>query len=234
MRSDLKTGDLVSQEELFHRLLARSLDNGGNLNIDIDTSNLDQVLTDFFVGPNYTVNPLAPGEWRDKIVYIKVNIIAKDGTTIPANIGGALTYGGQTFFRTRIPPCPDRSVNLPPGSADGVTPTDLPGEFMTAPFRFYSSASYNNVFASTDSQTQNLTASYLGTTAKGISGDETIGQTYQFNSFNQYSVAATRWRLSLFPPLFSPHSGVWDINQFKDIELIIKHKSSNRLAPLCP
>ena len=229
IRTDLETGELVTQEQLFQRLLARTLDNGGNLNVDFSTADLDAVLTDFFVGPNYSVSPLAPGEWRDKIVYIKVNIIAKDGTSIPQTIAGALTYGGQTLFRTRIPPCVDRTVHLPDGSANGATPTDLPGEFMTAPFRYYTSASYNNVFSATDAQTQNITASYLGASAKGPNGEETIGQTYQFNSFNQYSVAATRWRLSLFPPLTG-----WDVSQIEDIELVIKHKSSARLAPVCP
>ena len=134
VRVDLQTGELVTQVELFRRLLSRGMDSAGNINIDFDTTHLDTRQADFFVGPNYTASSVAPGEWRDKIVYLKVNIIAEDGTTIPQNRAGSLSYGGQTFFRTRVPPCPDRSVNLPPGTPDGVTPTEIPGEFWTAPF----------------------------------------------------------------------------------------------------
>jgi hypothetical protein len=228
MRTDLKTGQLVTQLELFRRLLTRSMDASGNINIDFDTTHLDTLKADFFVGPNYTAASVAPGEWRDKIIYLKVNIIATDGTSIPQNKAGAITYGGQTFFRTRIPPCPDRSVRLPSGSPNGVIPTDLPGEFLTAPFRFYNSPNFDNAFLSQDTQTVNITAAYTGATARSPTGEEILGFTYQVNAFNQRSVAATRWRLTLFAPLTG-----WDVTKIKDIELIVRHHSSGRLAPIC-
>lgn len=228
VRVDLPTGELVTQLELFRRKLTRGMDNNGNLNIDFNTTDLNTLQADFFVGPNYTTTAVAPGEWRDKIVYLKVNIIAEDGTTIPQNKAGALSYGGQTFFRTRIPPCPDRSVHLPAGTPDGITPTDLPGEFFTAPFRYYASANYNNIFTSQDTQNQSITAAYTGASAKSATGEEILGSTYQINSFNQRSVAATRWRLTLF----APPAG-WDVSKLKDIEIIVRHHSSARLAPTC-
>ena len=228
-RVDLKTGELVSQLELFHRLLTRGMDASGNLNIDFDTTHLDNLQADFFVGPNYTSSPIAPGEWRDKIIYLKFNIVATDGTPIPQNVAGSISYGGQTFFRTRIPPCPNRSVNLPAGSADGLTPTEVPGEFVTAPFQLFYSKNYNNLFLSRDTQNQSVTVAYTGATAKSPTGGEILGNTYQNNSFNQRSVAATRWRLTLF----APPTG-WDVTKFKDIEIIVNHASSDRLDPTCP
>jgi len=196
------------------------MDDSGNINVNFDTTHLDSLQADFFVGPNYGASPISPGEWRDKIIYLKVNIVAEDGTTIPQNKGGSLTYGGQTFFRTRIPPCPDRSV--------ATTALDLPGEFLTAPFRFYNSPNYDNVFVSQDTQTASITAAYTGATARSGTGEEILGTTYQINSFNQRSVAATRWRLTLF----APPTG-WNITKLKDIELIVRHHSSARIAPVC-
>ena len=212
VRVNLATGEIVTQLELFRRLLARGMDANGNINIDFNTTHLDTLQADFFVGPNYTASSVSPGEWRDKIVYLKVNITAEDGTPIPQNKAAAITSGGQTFFRTRIPPCPDRSVNLPPGSPDGLTPTDFPGEFLTAPFRFYNSPTYNNVFVSQDTQTVNVTAAYTGATAKSSTGEEILASTYQVNAFNQRSVTTTRWRLTLYAPLLG-----WDVNKLKDI-----------------
>lgn len=223
VRVDLETQQVLPTVEFFQRELGRSLDGSGNLVIDFDTTQLDTRQADFFIGPNYSTSPMSPGEWRDKIVYLKVNIVATDGTTIPANYSGSLTYGGQTFFRTRIPPCPDRSVNLPAGEVQ-----DIPGEFLTAPFRFFSSANYDNVFVSQDTQTSPITAAYTGATAKSPTGEEILGETYQVNAFNQRSVAATRWRLILIAP-----PGGWDLSKITDIELIVRHNSSIRLAPIC-
>jgi hypothetical protein len=220
VRVDSRTRATVSQLELFHRLLERGMDANGNINIDFDTTQLESQQADFFVGPNYTTDPITPGEWRDKIVYLKVNIIATDGSEIPKNIGGNLTYGGQTFFRTRIPPCPDRTV--------GSSTEDIPGEFVTTPFRYYDSPTYNNVFVSANAQTQNITAAYTGTTAKSPTGEEILAQTYQINAFNQRSVAATRWRLTLI----APPTG-WDVSKIKDIELLVRHRSSARSSPIC-
>ncbi len=49
----------------------------------------------------------------------------------------------------------------------------------------------------------------------------------QINGFNQRSVAATRWVLTINP-------NEVDISKLKDIEIIIKHRFSDRVAPVCP
>jgi hypothetical protein len=218
LRVDLETGDTVSQLELFRRKLEHAKDTGGNIVIPINTVNLAGLKGTFFVGPNYSGATVAPGEWRDKIVYLKVNLVGEDGTTIPQTKGGSLTYGGQMFFRTRVPPCLDRSVN--------VTALDIPGEFITAPFRYYFSVQYNNLFTFQDSQTQSIPIAYTGATAVSPSGEEILGSTYQVNSFNQRSVATSALTLTVF-------AGQVDINKIKDIEIIIRHHSSSRLSPVC-
>ncbi len=219
MRVDLQTGETVTQLELFRRLLQREADASGNITIRLDTARLAGLHGNFFVPPTYTTSSVFPGEWRDKILYLKVNIVAEDGTPIPQTVPGGLTYGGQMFFRTRIPPCPDRTVV--------TNALDLPGEFFTAPFRYYTSANYNNAFTFTDTQTASIGMAYTGATAISPTGEEILGSTFQINDFNQRSVATSRLELTLF-------AGTLDINKINDIEIIVRHSSSARLAPTCP
>ena len=219
LRVDLATGETLTQQALFRRLLARSMDAAGNIVIRINTVSLAGLQGNFFVPPTYTTASVFPGEWRDKIVYLKVNVIAEDGSTAsPRTIGAGLTYGGQMFFRTRIPPCPNRSV-IPNG-------LDLPGEFFTAPFRYYTSPNYDNAFTSADTQTASIGMAYTGSTARSPTGEEILGSTFQINDFNQRSVATSRLELTLF-------AGSVDLNKVKDIEIIVRHSSSARLAPIC-
>jgi len=66
---------------------------------------------------------------------------------------------------------------------------------------------------------------YTNTTANGqawIPAED--GKIY---AFNQLSVAATRWVLTINPDQV-------DISKLKDIEIIIKHRFSDRVAPICP
>jgi hypothetical protein len=218
VRFDLDTGETTTQLELFRRKLTRAKDSGGNIVIPINTVMLAGLKGTFFVGPNYSGAVVAPGEWRDKIVYLKVNIVAEDGTTIPVTLAGSLSYGGQMFFRTRIPPCLDRSTQ--------TSSLDIPGEFFTAPFRYYFSVEYNNLFTSQDSQTPSVPIAYTGASAVSPSGEEILGSTFQINSFNQRSVATTSLVLTLF-------AGQVDVQKIKDIELIVRHHSSARLSPVC-
>ena len=218
LRVDLETGETVTQVELFRRKLARAKNASGNIVIPINTVALAGLNGTFFVGPNYGTSPVSPGEWRDKIVYLKVNVVAEDGTNIPLTKAGSITYGGQMFFRTHIPPCLDGTV--------AQSATEFPGEFITTPFRYYFSANYNNLFTSQDSQTQSIPIAYTGATAVSPSGEEILGSTYQINGFNQRSVATSSLTLTIFP-------GQIDISKIKDIELIVRHHSSSRFPPVC-
>ncbi len=68
---------------------------------------------------------------------------------------------------------------------------------------------------------------YTGATARSPTGEEILGSTFQINAFNQRSVAATRWVLTINP-------GQVDVSKLKDIEIIVKHRFSDRVAPVCP
>jgi hypothetical protein len=125
------------------------------------------------------------------------------------------------FFRTRMPPCVDRSYQFTQANTN-----DIPGEFFTAPFRFYFSAQYDNLFTARDFQTATISVAYTGATAISPTGEEILGSTYQVNDFNQRSVATSSLTLTLF-------AGQVDIEKIKDIELIVRHHSSARVAPIC-
>jgi hypothetical protein len=154
-----------------------------------------------------------------------VNIVAEDGTTIPQTKPGSLTYGGNTFTRTRIPPCANRT--RPTNAPTKPEAPDIFAEFTVAPFRFYNSVNYNDVFLSADTQSTSIEMAYTGATARSPTGEEILGSTFQINAFNQRSVAATRWVLTINP-------GQVDVSKLKDIEIIVKHRFSDRVAPVCP
>lgn len=225
-RVDFLTGETVTQTELFRRKVLRQMDGSGYIQIPFDTVLLEDLNGNFFRGPDYISNTnVIPGKWRDKIAYVKVNIIAEDGAVIPQTRLGSLSYGGNTFTRTRIPPCANRlrPTNAPISSEA----QDIFAEFTVAPFRFYSSANYDNVFVSADTQSTSIDMAYTGATARSQTGEEILGSTFQVNAFNQRSVAATRWVLTINP-------GQLDVSRLKDIEIIVKHRFSDRVAPVCP
>lgn len=225
-RVDFLTGETVTQTELFRRKLLQSTDGARYIRIPFDTMLLEDLNGNFFRGPDYLLDgTVIPGKWRDKIAYVKVNIIGEDGTPIPGTRLGSLTYGGNTFTRTRIPPCGNRltAINAP------ISPEarDIPSEFSVSPFRFYNSVNYNDVFVSADTQGTSIDMAYTGATARSPTGEEILGATFQINAFNQRSVAATRWILTINPDEV-------DISKLKDIEIIVKHRFSDRVAPICP
>ncbi len=225
-RVDFLTGETVTQTELFRRTVLRQMDGSGYIQIPFDTVLLEDLNGNFFRGPDYISNTnVIPGKWRDKIAYVKVNIIAEDGAVIPQTRLGSLSYGGNTFTRTRIPPCANRlrPTNAPISSEA----QDIFAEFTVAPFRFYSSANYDNVFVSADTQSTSIDMAYTGATARSQTGEEILGSTFQVNAFNQRSVASTRWVLTINP-------GQLDVSRLKDIEIIVKHRFSDRVAPVCP
>lgn len=78
-----------------------------------------------------------------------------------------------------------------------------------------------------DTQSTSVEMAYTDKTARSTSGEEILGNTFRINAFNQRSVAATRWVLTLNPDTV-------DLTKLKDIEIIVKHKFSDRFAPICP
>lgn len=239
VRVDFETGETVSQLDLFRSKLRSFTDQDGSIVIPFNTALL-QDIESLFIGPEYssTGNINSQGQWRDKIHYVKVNIIADDGPVgdvgglQPARVAGAISYGGLTMFRTRVVPRPGLLDRLTlPTNADPFR--DRPGEFVVRPFRHYSSENLDNVFNAANSLLAPGTFAYTGRTARASSSDPSQedvigGSTFRFNDFNELSVAATRWTLRILAN--QPNQTV-DVNRIRDIELIIRHQASSRVLP---
>ena len=116
--SDLRVaenGQVIDQQEHFLRqiLASESPNTPGTYLIEFDTTQLEH-LPLFFPGPDFITDPDNPraGTYRNKIVSIAVNVVAREGTP---GVGeepdingliGRMIYGGNTLARTRIPVCP--------------------------------------------------------------------------------------------------------------------------------
>lgn len=225
LRVDLETGDTVSQQVLFSRILSRHVDEFGNLQIPFDTTMLESLGTRFFTGANYTTN--LPGYYRNKIDWLAVNVVASDGSTV-ADLGGrsgGLVYAGETFFRTRVPPWIDRR----PGG--NVQINDQPGEFITSTFRKPVTFNFDNVFTMESAALSTVQVAFNqnpikdNTAIKAALEDEGLG--FRTTAFKEYSVAASQWTLIL-------NAGTFNVDNIQDIELRIVHRSTQRVNPTTP
>ena len=224
VRIDPATGQTVTQQQHFRLLLQKYRDANGFFRIPIDTVKLEDHNGNFFRGADYFADgSVAPGLWRDKIVSVKVNLIATDGTSVPQTFNASLTYGGNTFQRTRRPLKADRTRPNPATANPQIF--DIGGEFTVAPFRLWTSNNFDNLFRSEDAQTTSITGAYTGATARTVTGEDVLADTFKNVAFAERSVAATRWILTINP---DPRITVARI---KDIELIIRHRYSDRAQP---
>jgi hypothetical protein len=223
VRIDWPTGQSVTVAEFFRRRLLEYKDASGFVRIPINTAVLETVDGNFFRGPDYLADgTIIPGHWRNKILSVKVNIIATDGPANPTSRPGSLIYGGNTFQRTRRPLRADRTR---PPTGNGVV-RDIAGEFTTAPFRYWESNNFDNLFVPRDRQPTSIAIAYSGASARNnTTGEDVLGDTFRNVAFAQRSVAATGWEL-----IINPGQGV-DVNKIVDIELIIRHRYSDRAQP---
>ena len=206
----------------------------GNFTIPFDTTRLSGLGGGFFQGPNFSdlSNPES-GVYRNKIVWIAVNLVAEDGVTPPQNNGrsGRIVYGGNTYYRTRVPVCPNREVGDATGTPFDRT-TDFSSEFLIRPFRFFQDTQFDGQFEVFDRQNVgSMKFSYSGDSANNptvlnaILGSELSQAGFRRGDLQERSVAATRWDLQL---------NQIDINQLLDIELIIEHVYTPRPQISCP
>ena len=200
-----------------------------------------------------------PGTWRDKIVYLKVNIIDPTHTGSASEITGALSYGGMTISRTPIVPLPQIGSRLTlPTSAlqqslnryrSGPDPdsglvetetytqfTDLPGEFITAPFRHFvptfnfdgQTRNIDKLFQASNVQTATAPIAYWHTALHDTIAQnpttvsDPLPSDFQIDDFAELSVVATDW--SLFIP-FSGKLSSGDLSKIKDIEILVRHRA---------
>lgn len=250
---------LVSKVERFQEILDElkvGASPGGGFNpklvIPIDTTQLEK--GQLFAGPTYTYDENDPtklvdiksGLYRDKIVWLAVHFVFKQGAmvkgapvpAIPGNNGidGSMTYSGNTFFRKRIPPYPDRSPVQLQNASDATIPNhlnpgqqlardSLPGEFDINPFRYFQNTDPKTrifeTFDDKDASNLEFVFSYQSAETPDVEDEITDNSGFQINDFKELSVATTRLILEI------------DSNQFKledllDIEIVVQHRAYTR------
>jgi hypothetical protein len=186
----------------------------------------EQVDGSFFRGATYNAAGAitSPGFWREKIEYVKVKILAKSGAA-NAVVGGAIDYGGITYFHTRVPPRGDRTVA-------GLNSDDARGELMVAPFRFWESPDFNDQFVARSAHrvtSENIpctaTATVITYDGNG-NGSDNAGP--PIGAFTGRSIAASGWNLRINRVTGTT---ILDVNAIDDIEFLIAYKHSNRVLP---
>jgi hypothetical protein len=222
----------VSTEQYFRNLLTARYKEAISGDIVIPFSTVfpnqpdDQGDGFFFRGATYDAAGICTdqGFWREKIEYVKVNVIASDASSTPATYSGVLTYGGTTYFHTRVPPRVDRSVG-------GLAIDDAPGELLCTPFRFWVSPDFSlSGFEARPTQIVPLGFAYADTSAF-VSGTDpdNLNPSYQVNDFQGRSIAASCWKLRLYRA--QSNGTRVNIDKIKDIEIIIAYKHSTRVDP---
>jgi hypothetical protein len=239
LRYDPETQAVVTQETRFRQILESYKDDFGNIVIPIDTTRLKNFST-LFPGPDFSdlSNP-DQGAYRNKIETVAINIVAdpsKDPSAIiPSGVNGKngrITYGGNTFFRTRVPICPDRTpAATAPGDPIYSPDTDFGSEFVIQPFRFYEDTNFTGTFELKSFQNiSGMKFAYSGASANDNVAvlDRVLNPSFSFlrKELKERSVAATRWEIRI-------NNGQLDIDDILDIELIIQHNSYQRAQVIC-
>ena len=134
-------------------------------------------------------------------------------------VSGELYYGGQTYFRTRIPRWENRSIIGPQRSDPGnLGERDFSGEFIISTFHKHEQLDFNKpVFVPRDDD--------FDIFSFGYNHDEATLE--RSSGFKEYSVAATKWELKLNP-------GTYNIDMIEDIRVIILHNAANRTEATAP
>lgn len=231
VRYDAATSTLVSRQEMFRLTLRRLRDTSpdGRIVIPFDTSKL-QLLPGFFNGPDYGGLPIVSGDYLDKIKQIAIAVVGQGAgySALPNTsfkAGGSLTYGGLTYFRSRIPPCPNRL-----NSTTFVTATDFPGEFIVSPMRYWQSPNFDGQFELFPEQVVSLNMAMISTSP----GDSTVrtellgaNNGWIRNDLAERSVAASRWNLTI-------NANQVNVDTIDDIYILITHSKKTRAQVVCP
>lgn len=225
----------VTQVQLFRNKLGRLLNSDGDIEIPINTTALN--IPNFFRAPIYSTTNLSKpitsaGQWRDKVIYVKVNIVDPSHPTSlsnPTQIGADIVYSGTSMFRTRIAPRPTLEQRLEP--VPGKTrDADFPGELIVFPYRKYDLASFDSPLF--DVRDENAAAGAFALSNNPSS--KTIDQVpagFAFNNFKELSVAATGWKLIIFRNSLQDQNDPLariNIDNLTDIQLIISHRNVTR------
>jgi len=199
---------LLSSVEKFREEVRSRIDRDNQVVLQIDTTSLAKTDGAFFIGPEYndSLCVIQAGKWLDKIDWIKFNMVGSHPER--AFTGGDFAYGGNTYVRTLVPPCPE-------------TPLEIPGDWMVYPFRFFFTLDNGATWQSRDSQSFTPIMRFSQTSG------EPPGSDYENRGLKERSVAASRITLRI------PAAQV-DIDNLDDIEIYVRHLFADRISPICP
>lgn len=217
------TGRAATATEVFQARLEQSLDSSTGI-VTLPFSTFNDNGETFFRGPRRDPNNpsvvLSRGQYLDKIVWMKVNLLG-DFDTTESRVMGALTYSGGSFLR-----------NARVGRIlDPSRPDQIAGEFTRWPtkFWFYDSGlpeADPPVVASWRASDEQTTEIALNLTTQPR--EEMPDSVSRIDVFEERSVACDHWILKLFVG----EDGVQrvDIDRMKDIEILFYHVSKDRPA----
>ena len=226
-------GAYVDKVTRFRELLRQRVDSNGNLIIDIDTTKLRR-FGDFFRGPDFS-NPdnSFSGDYRNKIMWFGINVIAADAPESEFGGNYIFSYGGNTWFRTRVPvhPSTREPATTVVGSQVFNPAEDIGGEYNIAPFRYYQQESLDLSEFSLLAR-QNVGGRFLYSPRSVLDNNGTeMGRiedpmkSYRKASFRELSVATSQLTLQI--DVTAPDRELV-IDNVIDIEIVVQSQSYAR------
>jgi uncharacterized repeat protein (TIGR01451 family) len=218
------TGHPATATQVFQARVAESFDPSTGV-VTLPFSTFKDNGETFFRGPRRDpTNPavvLSRGQYLDKIIWMKVNLLGEFDTSEHQRVMGALTYSGGSFLR-----------NARVGRIlDPARPDQISGEFTRWPtkFWFYDSGlpqADPPVVASWRASDEQTTEIALNLTTQPR--EEMPDSVARIDVFQERSVACDRWILKIF----AAEGGIPRVNidAIEDIEILFYHVSKDRPA----
>ncbi len=218
------TGHPATATEVFRAKLEESLDSATGV-ITLPFNTFKDNGETFFRGPRRDPDDpsvvLSRGQYLDKIVWMKVNLVGEFDTSAFERVMGSLTYSGGSFLR-------NARVGLMP---DPARPDRIEDEFnrWSTRFWFFDSGRPTSdppVAAGWRSSDEQTTEIALNLTAQPR--QEMPDSVSRIDVFKERSVACDQWILRII----AEEAGVrrLDVDQAEDIEILFYHTSKDRPA----
>ncbi|CAH6910444.1 conserved exported hypothetical protein [Vibrio chagasii] len=211
------SGEMLTADEAFTAKLTQLVKSSGdNRWVTVEFSTVKELpFSTFFQGPVAASKEdptclLYGGSYLDKIDGVSVNVLLNYDISGLPETKAFLTYGGNSYMRSSKP------GQL---TADG---TGIKDELIAYSTRFWKK-SIDGLWSSKSSFKQSMKANLFTDSGYDSSGWRFLNPTY---SFNERSVAASGWRLSI--QLSSNFGEAVEVEAIDDIELIVKHNFFTR------
>ena len=231
-RYSASQGRMVDKVEHFREILKRDhIDDNGNLTITFNTSIL-RSFGSFFRGPSFGGTVQDPGNYRNKIVWTAFHLLKDpelgDVDVFTSLKNGAVKYGGQTYFRTRVPVDP---ATREEASTEFESELDFPGAYVTSPVRYFQDTNLNGQHDLFDSVIDGIqfaesstSAIFAASTTRSAIVNSNNG--IRSGDLKERAVAASRITLEIFGSDRATTEAF--IDELDDIEFIVQHQSYPR------